>query len=250
MTLADFQQGSDQLFWVKDNLLAANFPTVDKALRDPDGLLAIGGDLSTQRLLQAYKNGIFPWYNEGQPIMWWSPDPRCVLVPNEIRISRSLKKRLLQNKLKITYNTAFTDVLNACAASRKGVGDTWITNKIKGAYFSLFKLGYAHSVECWRDNKLVGGLYGLAMGKVFFGESMFSRESDASKTALVHLGQQLDKMNFRLIDCQVHSEHLQTLGAKPMQRELFIQILNNYCNNEKLILPSSDLSVVNHSSNG
>ena len=250
MTLADFQQGSDQLFWVKDNLLAANFPTVEKALRDPDGLLAIGGDLSTQRLLQAYKNGIFPWYNEGQPIMWWSPDPRCVLVPNEIRISRSLKKRLLKNKFKITYNTAFTDVLNACAASRKGVEDTWITNKIKSAYFSLFKLGYAHSVECWRDNKLVGGLYGLAMGKVFFGESMFSRESDASKTALVNLGQQLDKMDFRLIDCQVHSEHLQTLGAKPMQRELFIQILNNYCNDEKLIFPSSDLSVVNHSNNG
>lgn len=233
MTQGNYQRGSNKLYWVKDNLLATNFPEVNKALRDPDGLLAIGGDLSEERILNAYKNGIFPWFNEGQPIMWWSPDPRCVLVPNEIKISRSLAKHLRQDKFKITYNTAFNEVLEGCAATRKGIDDTWITNDIKNAYSNLFKLGYAHSIECWRNKKLIGGLYGLAMGKVFFGESMFSRESNASKTVLVYLAQQLEKMNFRLIDCQVYSGHLQTLGAKPMQRELFIQVLDNYCNLEK-----------------
>jgi leucyl/phenylalanyl-tRNA---protein transferase len=233
MTQVEYKQGSNQLYWVKDNLLATDFPAVDKALRDPDGLLAIGGDLSEKRLLDAYKNGIFPWFNEGQPIMWWSPDPRCILLPNEIKVSRSLAKHLRQNKYKITYNTVFTEILEGCAATRKGIDDTWITNDIKLAYLNLFKRGYAHSVECWKDEKLIGGLYGLAMGKVFFGESMFSRESDASKITLVHLAQQLEKMNFRLIDCQVHSAHLQTLGAKPIKRESFIQILDNYCSNDK-----------------
>jgi leucyl/phenylalanyl-tRNA---protein transferase len=233
MTQSDNQQNSNQLYWVRDNLLAIDFPPVDHALRDPDGLLAIGGDLSAERLLNAYKKGIFPWFNEGQPVMWWSPDPRCVLLPDEIKVSRSLNKRLKQDKFKITYNTVFIEVLNACASARNGVSDTWITNDIKQAYLNLHKLGYAHSVECWFNEKLVGGLYGLAMGKVFFGESMFSRESDASKVALIHLAQQLDKKDFRLIDCQVHSQHLQTLGAKPMQRELFIQVLDNYCSDDK-----------------
>lgn len=234
MTLSNNQQGSNKLYWVKDNVLAIGFPDVHQALRDPDGLLAIGGDLSEKRLLDAYQQGIFPWFNEGQPILWWSPDPRCVLEPNQIKISRSLAKSMRKAKFKITFNTAFADVIEGCAAARKGVDDTWISNAIKLAYLDLFKTGYAHSVECWQDEKLVGGLYGLAMGKVFFGESMFSRESDASKTALVHLAKQLKKMNFRLIDCQVHSQHLQTLGAKPMHRELFMQILNNYCNHEKI----------------
>ena len=227
------QQASNQLYWVKDNILASDFPPVNKALRDPDGLLAIGGDLSEERLLNAYKNGIFPWFNEGQPVMWWSPNPRCVLQPDEIKISRSLAKLCRQDKFNITFNTAFTEVIDNCAASRKKIDVTWITNDIKHAYFKLFKRGYAHSVECWRDGKLVGGLYGIAMGKIFFGESMFSHESDASKMALLYLARQLDEMDFKLIDCQVHSAHLQTLGAKPIQRELFIQTLENYCNYEK-----------------
>lgn len=233
MTQNNYSQDTDQLYWVKENIFSSGFPAINDALRDPDGLLAIGGDLSEERLLHAYKNGIFPWFNDGQPIMWWSPDPRCILLPDEIKISRSLTKNLRQDKFKITYDTTFTEVLDACAASRKGIDDTWITSNIKKAYFNLFKSGYAHSVECWANEKLVGGLYGLAMGKIFFGESMFSLESNASKVALIHLTQQLDKMNFKLIDCQVHSEHLKTLGAKPIQRELFVNILNEHCDYKK-----------------
>ena len=243
MTSGNYQQGSNKLYWVKENILATDFPDVDQALRDPDGLLAIGGDLSEKRLLDAYQRGIFPWFNEGQPVLWWSPDQRCILELNEIKISRSLAKCLRKNKFKITYNTAFTKVLEGCAAARKDIDDSWITNDIKLAYFNLFKAGYAHSVECWQDANLVGGLYGIAMGKVFFGESMFSRESNASKVALVHLTKQLDKMNFRLIDCQVHSRHLQTLGAKPMQREMFIKILDNYCNLEKISVWLTESSI-------
>jgi leucyl/phenylalanyl-tRNA---protein transferase len=243
MTQGNLEQGSNKLYWVKDNLLATDFPSPSKALRDPDGLLAIGGDLSEERLLNAYENGIFPWFNEGQPIMWWSPDPRCIFVPNEIKVSRSFAKHLRKDQFKITYDIAFAEVLEGCASARKGINDTWITNDIKLAYLNLFKLGYAHSVECWNDNELVGGLYGIAMGKVFFGESMFSRKSNASKTALYYLSKQLEKMNFRLIDCQVYSPHLQTLGAKPMKRELFIQNLNNYCNYDKTSFSPSELSM-------
>lgn len=235
MTTGNYEQSTNKLYWVKDNLLATGFPDVNKALRDPDGLLAIGGDLTEERLLDAYQQGIFPWFNEGQPILWWSPDPRCILIPEEIKISRSLAKRLRKNQFKVTFNAAFIEVLEACAGTRKGIDDTWITNEIKLAYLRLFQLGYAHSVECWHDGTLVGGLYGIALGKVFFGESMFSHESDASKVSLVHLTQKLEKMNFRLIDCQVHSRHLQTLGAKPIHRELFIKMLENYCSLEKVI---------------
>jgi len=230
---SDLLSGLNQLYWVKENILATDFPPVHEALRDPDGLLAIGGELSDIQLLSAYRKGIFPWFNEGQPIMWWAPDPRCVLLPDEIKISRSLAKNLRQNKFEIKYDSAFSDVINACASARKGIDDTWITNDMKEAYLSLHKLGFAHSVECWLDNKLVGGLYGLAMGKIFFGESMFSYASNASKIALVNLTQQLANKHFKLIDCQVHSQHLQTLGAKPIQRELFSQFLENYCNHEK-----------------
>lgn len=233
MTQSDQQQSSNQLYWPNDNVLETNFPPLEKALRDPDGLLAIGGELSKDRLLDAYKKGIFPWYNEGQPIMWWSPDPRCVLIPDEIIISRSLAKNLRQKKFTLTYDQAFLDVINACAAERNGIADTWITAKMKEAYFSLYKLGYAHSIECWLNDTLVGGLYGIALGKIFFGESMFSSESNASKIALVHLTQELEQRDFKLIDCQVHSKHLQTLGAKPIKRELFAQFLKNYCNDEK-----------------
>lgn len=234
MTSSNIQQDSNKLYWVKQNLLANGFPDVEQALRDPDGLLAIGGDLSEERLLDAYQHGIFPWYNEGQPILWWSPDPRCVLDPKEVKVSRSLSKCLRKNQFKVTFNSVFSDVLDGCAAARKEINDTWITQDIKLAYLNLFKLGYAHSVECWQDDKLVGGLYGLALGKVFFGESMFSRVSNASKVALVELARHLEIMNFRIIDCQVHSSHLQSLGAKPMQRGLFIKILDNYCDHEKI----------------
>ena len=229
MTVSNHQQSTNKLYWVKDNLLATDFPAVDHALRDPDGLLAIGGDLTIERLLDAYQRGIFPWFNEGQPILWWSPDPRCVLEPSEIKISRSLKKRIRKNEYRVTYNKAFIEVLEGCAGIRNGIEDTWITNDIKFAYVQLFEKGYAHSIECWQDDKLVGGLYGLALGKVFFGESMFSHATDASKVALVHLAQQLQQKEFRLIDCQVHSKHLQSLGAKPIHRDMFIQILENYC---------------------
>lgn len=230
---SDNQQSSNQIYWVQDNMLATSFPPLEKALRDPDGLLAIGGTLSKDKLLDAYSKGIFPWFNQGQPVMWWSPDPRCVLFPKEIKVSRSLAKRIKQDNFNITYDTAFWSVINECAAARKGIHDTWITKEIKEAYFDLYKSGFAHSVECWRGNKLVGGLYGIAMGKIFFGESMFSRSSDASKVALVKLSEQLIAKKFKLIDCQVHSKHLQSLGAKPIQRELFIQFLNNFCNEEK-----------------
>lgn len=235
MTTGNYQQGTNKLYWVKDNLLATGFPKVDQALRDPDGLLAIGGDLSTERLLDAYQRGIFPWFNAGQPILWWSPDPRCVLDPAEIKISRSLAKRLRKNEYTVTYNQAFRDVLEGCAAARKGIDDTWITNEVKFSYINLFKQGYAHSVECWQEDKLIGGLYGLALGKIFFGESMFSRKTDASKIALVHLAKQLQEKKFRIIDCQVHSKHLQTMGARPVHRDMFIHILNNYCSLEKTV---------------
>lgn len=234
MTSHHQPESSNKLYWVKRNLLATDFPSTDEALRDPDGLLAIGGDLTETRLLDAYQRGIFPWFNEGQPILWWSPDPRCVLEPQDLKISRSLAKDLKKDHFEVTFDKAFVDVLEGCAAARKGIKDTWITRDIKLSYLKLFKSGYAHSVECWKGKKLVGGLYGIAMGKVFFGESMFSRESNASKIALVHLVRQLEEMDFRVIDCQVHSNHLQSLGAKPIQRGLFTQILDNYCDREKI----------------
>lgn len=234
MTIGNYEQNHNKLYWVKDNILATGFPDIETALHDPDGLLAIGGDLSRERLLDAYLSGIFPWFNEGQPVLWWSPDPRSVLFPAELKIARSLSKRLRKNQFRITFNKAFKAVLEGCAAARNGVNDTWITNTIKTAYITLHESGYAHSVECWRDKKLVGGLYGLALGKVFFGESMFSRETDASKVALVYLTEKLIARKFKLIDCQVHSKHLQTLGAKPIPRKMFIHVLKNFSNLDKI----------------
>ncbi len=235
MTYGHFKEGSSKLYWVRDNILASDFPEVDHALRDPDGLLAIGGDLTPERLIDAYRRGIFPWFNEGQPILWWSPDPRCILQPEEINVSRSLAKRIKKNEYRITYNQAFNEVLEGCSGVRRGISDTWITSDIKLAYVKLFEQGYAHSVECWHEDALVGGLYGVALGKVFFGESMFSWRSDASKVALVDLCHRLQAMDFRVIDCQVHSKHLQSLGAKPVHREYFIRLLRNYCNKQKLV---------------
>jgi leucyl/phenylalanyl-tRNA--protein transferase len=231
-TLGQEQTREQQLYWVADNVIANRFPAVDTALRDPDGLLAIGGDLSTARLLDAYRRGIFPWYSEGQPILWWSPDPRCVLEPGQLRISRSLRKTLRKQLFRVTFNQAYAEVIEACAKPRHGCTETWITDAMASAYIRLFEEGHAVSVECWYEEQLVGGLYGVVIGRIFYGESMFSVMTDASKVAMVHLDRELQEKDFRLIDCQVHSRHLQTLGAKPVPRKLFVNILENYCNKE------------------
>ena len=218
-----------QFFWVADNVIAGNLPDVSKALRDPDGLLAIGGNLEPDTLLDAYRRGIFPWYSQGQPILWWSPDPRCVLEPGEVRISRSLARTLRRNKFKVSFNQAFAEVVQDCSAPRGGDPNTWITDDMADAYIRLHRLGHAMSCECWHEGELAGGLYGVVVGRVFFGESMFSRKADASKVALVRLAEMLEKRRFRLIDCQVHSGHLETLGARSMRRDMFIDILKHYC---------------------
>jgi len=207
----------------------AEFPPLDQALTEPDGLLAFGGDLSVARLLNAYRHGIFPWYSDGQPIMWWSPDPRTILFPDNIKISRSLTKTLRKKTYEITLNKSFQKVIDSCAAPRIGQDGTWITTEMQQAYYELHKAGHAHSVEAWKDNQLVGGLYGLAIGQVFFGESMFAKANDASKVAFVYLVHHLKEAGFKMIDCQVDSAHLQTLGATQISRQLFLKNLNKYC---------------------
>lgn len=228
--LGSLQSSGNKLYWVADNIIADDFPDVGAALRYPDGLLAIGGDLEVHRLLDAYRRGIFPWYSQGQPIMWWSPDPRCVLKPEDIHISRSLTKTLRRGIFDVTFNQAFDQVIRKCGEPRNGNPDTWISPDIIRAYTDLYAKGHALSVECWHQGELVGGLYGVVIGKVYFGESMFSRMSDASKVAMAHLAKLLQSRKFRLIDCQVYSRHLKTMGAKPIPRNLFINILRNYCN--------------------
>ena len=197
------------------------FPPVETALREPNGLLAMGGDLSVERLLEAYRHGIFPWFNPGEPILWWSPDPRMVLVPGEVRVTRSLAKRMRNAGFELRVDTAFADVMRACAAPREGESGTWISPLMVAAYTRLFDAGYAHSVETWHDDVLVGGLYGVAIGRMFYGESMFSREPDASKIALVRLARQLQQWEFGLIDCQMETAHLASLGARTMARAAF-----------------------------
>lgn len=208
-----------------------HFPDVALALRDPDGLLAMGGDLAPQRLLEAYRNGIFPWYSAGQPVLWWSPDPRAVLFPEKFRSSHSLRKLLRQHRYRVTYDSRFTAVMQACAAPRNedtGTG-TWITPDMIDAYSELHRLGHAHSVEVWHEAELVGGLYGVALGKVFFAESMFSLRASTSKVALAHLTTRLHQQGFQLIDCQMHTPHLASLGAEELSRAEFIQLLQQWC---------------------
>jgi leucyl/phenylalanyl-tRNA--protein transferase len=200
---------------------ATFFPPVETALADPNGLLAMGGDLSVARLLDAYRHGIFPWFNPGEPILWWSPDPRMVLVPGEIRVSRSLAKRIRNGGFEVRADTAFAEVMRACAAPREDAFGTWISPEMIAAYTRLFDAGYAHSVETWRKGRLVGGLYGVAIGRMFYGESMFSREPDASKVALVGLAQQLQRWDFGLIDCQMETPHLASMGARTLPRKAF-----------------------------
>lgn len=204
------------------------FPPADHALRDPNGLLAAGADLSPERLLDAYRHGIFPWFNHGEPILWWSPDPRMVLLPGKMKVSRSLAKRLRRREFEVRADSAFADVMRACAAPRDAQGGTWITAKMQRAYLRMHELGYAHSVECWQDDALLGGLYGMGVGRAFYGESMFSRRSDASKVALAHLVRYLDSRRFRVLDCQMSTTHLASLGAREIPRSQFVSGLREW----------------------
>jgi leucyl/phenylalanyl-tRNA--protein transferase len=207
----------------------APFPDVSLAERDPNGLLAVGGDLSPQRIINAYLQGIFPWFSEGEPILWWSPDPRTVLFPEHIKISRSLRKTLRKRHYRVSFDRDFTGVIQACAEPRESSPGTWLLPDMIKAYHKQHELGLAHSVEVWQDEALVGGLYGMAIGGVFFGESMFSRLPDTSKIALVHLSHTLCHWGFKMIDCQVYTQHLASLGAEEIPRESFCHHLSQWC---------------------
>ena len=209
-------------YWISADAPPATFPDIKYAL--PDGLLAFGGDLSPKRLLCAYRQGIFPWFNK-PPIAWWSPQPRMVLFPKRVHISRRLARRLRNQKWQLRYNTMFESVMRACAEPRAGQCETWITADMIAAYTRLHDLGYAHSIEVWQGVHLIGGIYGIVLGNVFFGESMFSHVPDTSKAALIHLC----GAGFELIDCQVHSAHLQRLGAELIPRETFCELLRFAC---------------------
>ncbi|HET6724596.1 MAG TPA: leucyl/phenylalanyl-tRNA--protein transferase [Gammaproteobacteria bacterium] len=213
------------LHWIDAREPPDAFPSVECALVEPNGLLAAGGDLSVARLLAAYRRGIFPWYEAGQPILWWSPDPRLVLFPDELHISRSLQKTLRRGVFNVTFDAAFGEVITACSQPRQGQCGTWLTPEMMRAYVRLHREGHAQSIEAWREGRLAGGLYGVRIGRVFFGESMFSRESDASKVALVHLC----RRGYDLIDCQIASSHLRRLGARPMPRREFLARLDAAC---------------------
>lgn len=216
------------------------FPPVENALDYPKGLLAAGGDLSSPRLIAAYRQGIFPWYEEDQPILWWCPNPRTVLFPNDLKISRSLAKTLRQQHFKVTFNHAFEQVIRQCAAPRAKAQGTWLTEDMIRAYCRLHQQGLAHSVETWFEDQLAGGLYGLTMGKIFFGESMFAHRSDASKVAFVHLVQHLKSQQCPLIDCQVGNPHLLSLGARDIPLADFQEILNTHVlSSEPLRWPKS-----------
>jgi len=214
------------LTWLSRDTLT--FPPLDKALRDPNGLLAAGGDLSAERLVQAYRHGCFPWYQDGQPILWWSPDPRTVLFPDELHVSRSLRKLMRQGRYQVSFDQDFAAVIRACAAPRDYADGTWITDSMQAAYLTLHKQGFAHSVEVRQDGELVGGLYGLAMGRLFFGESMFSHADNASKVGFVSLVEHLQQAGFVLIDCQMPTDHLHSLGARAIPRAIFADYLQRY----------------------
>jgi leucyl/phenylalanyl-tRNA--protein transferase len=217
------------MIFLSDELI---FPPVSFA--DENGLLAIGGDLSPDRLLLAYKSGIFPWYNPGEPIIWYSPDPRMVLYPSQLKVSKSMRKILNKGDYKVTFNQHFEQVISQCknVKRKEGLG-TWITDAMEKAYIQLHHLGYAKSVEVWQNNELIGGLYGIDLGTIFCGESMFSKVSNASKIAFYHLAQKLEKEKYKLIDCQVYNSFLASLGAEEMPREDFIDILNQENFNKK-----------------
>lgn len=217
-----------QLTWLSP--YSNDFPPGERALADPNGLLAIGGDLSIPRLLKAYRQGIFPWYQDGQPLLWWCPDPRTVVLPGSLHVSRSMRKFMRQSTWRVTADQAFASVMRGCAEPRDYTNATWITAEMQDAYCELHRLGHAHSIEVWDDQILVGGLYGVALGKVFFGESMFSRRTNASKMAFVRLVEHLRQWGFELIDCQMPTDHLFSLGAESISRQAFREHLAAYCN--------------------
>ena len=202
------------------------FPAIETA--SPEGIMAIGGDLSKERLIRAYQMGIFPWYNEGEPIIWYSPDPRMVLFPEKIKISKSMRTILKKEEYVITFNKSFEEVIQACkSVNRKDQKGTWITDKMLKAYVELYKIGIAKSVEVWKNKTLVGGLYGVDLDPIFCGESMFSKESNTSKLALIYLANKCKKENYKVIDCQVYNRHLESLGAEEISRNAFKKILNS-----------------------
>lgn len=217
------------LCWLPRDGRVDAFPPVEQALTEPNGLLAAGGDLSPARLLAAYRQGIFPWYQDGQPILWWSPDPRAVLWPAELKISRSLRRSVTKRGFELRVDSAFARVVAACAEPRRYGGGTWITAEMAEAYERLHDLGWAHSFETWAEGRLVGGLYGVAIGRAFFGESMFTRVTDASKVALVNAVEFLRRRGVELIDCQVTSAHVKSLGAVEIPRAEFIALIRNLC---------------------
>jgi leucyl/phenylalanyl-tRNA--protein transferase len=215
--------------WLTKN---SPFPPVTLALQEPNGLLAAGGELSVTRLLLAYRQGIFPWFSPGDPVLWWSPDPRMVLIPDEFKLSASLKKVLRNGRHEVRTDTAFEQVMRACAAPREGQHGTWINEQMIAAYCELHRMGFAHSIEIWLDEKLAGGLYGVSIGQMFYGESMFSRVSNGSKIALAHLCQ---SGIAAMIDCQMHTPHLASLGARLMPRDEFIIRLQELVNSESIV---------------
>lgn len=220
---------NSRVLWLGPEDPPDTFPPLTSALKEPDGLLAAGGDLSAERLLYAYRSGIFPWYEEGQPLLWWSPDPRCVFLPGDHHVSRRLRRSLRQSTAELRFNTAFSEVISACAGPRRSEQGTWITAEMISAYENLRTLGWAHSVELWDAGELLGGLYGLAIGRAFFGESMFSAGADASKIVLLQLATMLDTGAFDLVDCQVVSSHLLRQGARVMPRDKFLRSLAAAC---------------------
>lgn len=216
-------------YWIPHHASPHDFPPIENALQHPDGLLAIGGDLTSQRLMVAYRRGIFPWYSEDQPILWWSPSVRMVLFPEHLNISRSLHKVLRKNKFTVTLDRDFRSVITHCAAPRRDQHGTWITHEMLDAYCRLHEQGVAHSVEAWHEGKLVGGLYGVVLGKIFFGESMFSTMSDASKVAFVHFVKQIQRWGIEVIDCQVHTHYLASFGAIEISRTSYRELLDQLC---------------------
>ncbi|MGI9225792.1 MAG: leucyl/phenylalanyl-tRNA--protein transferase [Woeseiaceae bacterium] len=220
---------ANRVIWLTENDAANSFPDVENALSEPDGLLAAGGDLSSERLLSAYARGIFPWYEEGQPILWWSPDPRCILWPAELHVARRLRQQLRNSGAELTFNRAFGDVVRQCARKRRSQQGTWITPDMMRAYEALHDDGWAHSIEIRDGGDLIGGLYGICIGKVFFGESMFSSKANASKMAMIGLTSHMQSSGLELIDCQVVSRHLVSLGARLMPRADFSAFLDQAC---------------------
>jgi leucyl/phenylalanyl-tRNA--protein transferase len=220
---------SGRVAWIAETDPPDGFPPVAQALREPDGLLAVGGDLGTPRLLAAYRRGIFPWYEDGQPLLWWSPDPRCVFRAGDLHVSRRLRQAIRRSTFEVRINTAFADVIRACAGPRRYQRGTWITRDIRDAFERLHAEGWAHSIEIWSGDRLVGGLYGLAIGRAFFGESMFSDQTNASKFALLYMDRLLRDGTLGLLDCQVRSSHLLTMGAGTLSRSHFVALLDDLC---------------------